>query len=507
MKRPNVLLLYTDQQRWDTIHYGGTGPYPGNPHIQTPNLDRLAREGALMANAFCNNPVCMPSRQSMLSGQYPSTLGCTTNGIEMREGVWTLPKILNSYGYHTANIGKLHFKNHSNRDHREPHPRYGFDTLIVSDEPGCYDDAYIKWVEAHDPSAVEACRVSTPPAWEGVPVEKHPRNTHEPYVFEGPEALTHTAFVAEETLSFLRRHDRRQPFFAIAGFYAPHPPLNPPPRFVEMYDPATLPLPTRDAEEAEVPWHGMDLTDEHWRTIKAYYYALVSHVDDQVGRILDYLDESGLRDDTLIVFTSDHGEHLGDHGLIQKGPPGLGSCAHVPLVVAAPRSVALPGGADLDVEAGERVFPGRVLPGRVFPHLIEAVDLAPTILDYCGVQAPPFFQGRSFRALLNGREDDYRPRPSAYIEFKDPFRSSWKTVRTHDYTYSLYTEGRNADPARATFSEATGELLFDLRVDPNETRNVAGDPDHAEALHALRAELLRRWFTVENQYPLRTGKY
>ena len=141
MRRPNVLILYTDQQRWDTIGYGGDAHYLGNPHIHTPNLNRLAAEGVLFANAYCNNPVCMPSRQSMLSGRYPSTLGCTTNGIEMPEDVWTLPRILQSYGYQTANVGKLHFKNHANRDHREPHPRYGFDTLILSDEPGCYDDA------------------------------------------------------------------------------------------------------------------------------------------------------------------------------------------------------------------------------------------------------------------------------------------------------------------------------------------------------------------------------
>ena len=164
MKRPNVLMLYTDQQRWDTIRYGG------NTHIITPNLDRLAQEGVLMENAYCNNPVCMPSRQSMLSGLYPSTLGCTTNGIEMREDVWTIPRILGNYGYTTANIGKLHFKNHSNRDHREPHPSYGFDTLILSDEPGCYDDAYIQWVSGHDPEQVENCRVSTPPAWQDKPV-------------------------------------------------------------------------------------------------------------------------------------------------------------------------------------------------------------------------------------------------------------------------------------------------------------------------------------------------
>ena len=222
MNRPNIIILYTDQQRWDTIRYAG------NPHINTPNLDRLAQDGVLAENAFCNNPVCMPSRQSMLSGLYPSTVGCMTNGIEMREDIWTLPRILKSYGYTTANIGKLHFKNHSNRDHREPHPRYGFDTLILSDEPGCYEDAHIQWVRHQDPTQVDNCRVSTPPAWEGEPVHKHPRNTHEPYIFDGPEHLTHTAFVADEVTEFINQQTGETPFFVIAGFYAPHAPLNPP---------------------------------------------------------------------------------------------------------------------------------------------------------------------------------------------------------------------------------------------------------------------------------------
>ncbi len=472
MKRPNVVLLYTDQQRWDTIHYGG------NPHIQTPNLDRLAERGVLLENAFCNCPVCMPSRQSMLSGRYPSTLGCVTNGIEMREDVLTLPKILKSYGYRTGNIGKLHFKNHSNRDHREPHPRYGFDTLILSDEPGCYEDAYIQWVREKAPDQVENCRSSTPPAWTGEPVHKQPRNTHEPYIFEGPEDLTHSAFVAEETIAFIRQH-QQGPFFVIAGFYAPHPPLNPPQRFVEMYNPATLPLPHQDkADNQDLPWASrrLALSDEHWQKVKAYYYALVSHVDDQVGRILAYLEEAGLMDNTLVIFTSDHGEYLGDHGLVQKGPPGLESCAHVPLLWTYPNKI--PG--------GQRVS-----------ALIESVDIAPTILDFCGVQCPPFFQGRSFRKLIEGAAaasaDAYQTRNSVYIEHKAPFKRSWKTVRTQHFKYCT--------------SDAGTELLYDLQDDPYEQRNVAHHPEYREARERMRHELIRRWFTIENQYPLKTGAY
>jgi len=135
-------------------------------------------------------------------------------------------------------------------------------------------------------------------------------------------------------------------------------------------------------------------------------------------------------------------------------------------------------------------FPGR-FGGQKHAELIEAVDLAPTILDYCGVQAPPFFQGRSFRRLLAG--GDYEPRASAYIEHKDPFNRSWKAVRTHEFKYCAANNG--------------SELLYDLVADPHEQRNVAADLTYADALHAMRHELLRRWFTVENQYPLKTGKY
>jgi arylsulfatase A-like enzyme len=466
MKRPNVLLLYTDQQRWDALRCAG------NEHILTPNLDALAASGALFRNAFCNSPVCMPSRQSMLSGQYPSAIGSTCNGIEMREDVPTVHSVLKPYGYHAANIGKLHFKNHSNRDHRQPHPGYGFDTLILSEEPGCYDDAYIKWVAEKDPAQVENCRCGTPPAWTGAPIAK-PHGVTEPYAFEGPEGLTHTAFVADETCDFVRRRRGNPatrpaggPFFCIAGFYAPHAPLNPPHRFVDMYDPARLPLPRMNEGE-----NRLGLSDDQWRRVKAYYYALVSHVDDQVGRILAALDEAGLREETLVIFTSDHGEHLGDHGLTTKGPPGLDSCAHVPLIVS---------------------WPGRVPAGLAFDELVELVDVAPTVLDYCGVQAVPFFQGRSLRPLIEGGKG-YVPRSSAFIEHRVPDGPSWKSVRTHRFEYCLSDGGR--------------ELLFDLRSDPHELRDVSGERRHARSLWLMRQELLRRWFEVEARTLHRTGRY
>jgi arylsulfatase A-like enzyme len=135
VRRPNILLIYTDQLRWDALGCNG------NRDVRTPNLDALAAGGLTFDHFFVQNPVCMPSRLSFLTGQYPSTLRVTHMGVPVPEDVVALPRLLSPYGYMTANIGKLHFLPHANRDHRVPHPAYGFDHLEISDEPGCYEDA------------------------------------------------------------------------------------------------------------------------------------------------------------------------------------------------------------------------------------------------------------------------------------------------------------------------------------------------------------------------------
>jgi arylsulfatase len=458
MQRPNVLLIYTDQQRWDSIGAYGLSP------CQTPQLDRLAREGALFDHCFVNAPVCMPSRQSMLSGRYPSAVGTTCNGIEMREDARCVQHVLGQYGYHCAQLGKLHFRNHAHRDHREPHPSYGFDTLILSDEPGCYDDAYLKWVEQHDPAAVEGCRCDTPPACTMPTRHRQPRGTEEPYLFAGPEDRSHSAFVAEETCDFIRRQGDGR-WFAIAGFYAPHCPINPPPRFAEMYQIAQMALPRRN------PGEGSQVADEQWRKTIAYYWALCSHVDDQVGRILQTLDDCGQRDDTLVVFTSDHGEYLGDRGRTGKGGPHDPS-SRVPLIVR---------------------YPAKIAAGQRRREIIEHVDLVPSILDWAGIQLPPIMQGRSFRPLLEPGRGGYADRDSAYIELKHPGRDAYKALRTQQHLYQIDRRGQ--------------EQLYDLEQDPHQLSNVAAVSGQRDALQACRHRLLERWFEVESQYPLPTGQY
>jgi arylsulfatase A-like enzyme len=369
-------------------------------------------------------------------------------------------------GYFSANIGKLHFTNHANRDHTARHPDYGLDQLLLSDEPGCYDDAYIAWVKSKAPSEVESCRCAHPPAYSGPGprLTTPPRETTEPYDFQGPEHLTHSAFVAEEAIRCIEQH-RARPFFIIAGFYAPHPPLNPPRRFVDWYDPESLPLPHRQKDD-----NPYGLSDTEWRRVKAYYYALVSHMDDQCGRILDALDTLGLGDNTLVLFTSDHGEHLGDHGQIQKGEPGWDSCIRVPLLVR---------------------WPARIPAGQRGSELIEQIDIVPTLLEAARVEVPDFCQGRSFLPLLLGTE--YARRASVFNEYRFPLGMSWKVVRNYKYKLCALKDGT--------------ELLYDLEADPHELDDVSGDPRYGEPLNDMRRELLRRWFQTESQYPKQTGPY
>ena len=448
--RPNILLLYTDQQRQDSL-----GCY-GNALARTPHLDRLASEGVRFDNFYVQNPVCSPSRMSLLTGRYCSSVGVGCNGILMPEDIPPLNQLLSPYGYHTAQIGKLHFWPHSRRDHRDPHPTYGFDTLILSDEPGCYNDAYIKWVESIDPSQVPGVRCALPPAAAREGIKSYcdqPRSTEEPYVFQADESLTHSSFVASEVCRYLAQ-PKTGPFFCIGGFYAPHAPVNPPQRFVDMFDPAQMPLP-RVGEEETMGDGLKHVTDDEWRQVVAYYLALVSHVDDCVGQILNTLQETGLERDTIVIFTSDHGDYLGDHGRVGKGMPGEDCITRMPFIMR---------------------YPGRFPAGKIVDDLVEGVDWAPTMLDYAAIQTPRALQGRSLRQAIE--DTDPSPRDDVLIEYFQPHGVRASTVKTRDYSYHATATGR--------------EVLFDRANDPDESRNVVTDPAHKEALSDMRRRTVIR---------------
>ena len=476
MRRPNILMLYTDQQRWDALGANG------NTEIATPNLDRLAEQGVNFDHHFVQNPVCMPSRASFLTGQYPSTLGITHMGVPVPPETITLPRLLQQYGYRSGNIGKLHFLPHANRDHREPHPDYGFDCLEISDEPGCYEDAYYAWVRARAPEQLEAISVGLPPnarVWretmgiEDPVVHPNERFPKHPLAFRADDDLTHTAFVAEQSMAFIDRQGGN-PWCCIAGFYSPHSPWVAPQRFLDLYDRDALTLIPRldDESDSASDAKSRDSLDrakdeDEIRAAHHGYYAMVSEVDHHVGRILGHLDAAGLADDTIIVFTSDHGEWLGEHGRYGKGYPGDDSVSRVPLVL--------------------RWANGLGTTGTRVSSVVEAVDVLPTLLECAAIPVPPHLQGESLVPLLEGSGDSSKEDATALTEHR-----GWKTLRTERFRYLVEMDG--------------SEKLFDLAADPKEYRDVSGDPDYATHLGEMRHRLLQRLIEIERPLP-RTWPY
>ncbi len=474
MQRLNILVLYTDQQRWDALGAAG------NPEILTPNLDRLAASGTRFSHHFVQNPVCMPSRASFLSGRYPATLGITHMGVPLPEDVRLLPHYLSVFGYRSANIGKLHALPHANRDHRVPHPRYGFDHLEISDEPGPYEDAYRAWVRHKAPEHLDRISLGLPPmtsTWQAAmgiddgivhPEDRLPKRA---VPFPAPAELTHTAFVAEQTRAFIERQDA-QPWLCIAGFYSPHSPWVVPQASLDLYDPASITLPSEAVRTARVPFSqrteaaDAGATDDELRSVIHGYYAMVSEVDHHVGQILDLLDERGLADSTMVVFTSDHGEWLGRYGRYGKGHPGDDTVTRVPLIVRNPTAM------------------GHAVP--VVDTIVEAVDVLPTILESAAIQVPPTLPGRSLQALIRGEIDPARHH-SALTE-----HTGWKSLRTRTHRYLIHDTGE--------------EALYDVVVEPDGLTNIADLPGSGEALADHRHRLLTRLLQRERPLP-RTWPY
>jgi len=438
----------------------------GNPEIRTPHLDRLAAESVHFRRCFVQNPVCMPSRISFMSGRYPSSLGITHMGVPVPENLPLLSHRLGRAGYRCANIGKLHFLPHANRDHRELHPAYGFDHLQISDEPGCYDDAYRAWVRRRAPEELDHLSIGLPPAtatWQRtMDIEdgiRHPewRGARGARAYPGREDVTHSSFVGEETAAFLRNRGDG-PFLCVAGFYSPHAPWVVPQRYLDLYRPesiATMEYPEGwKTSRGEAP---PDAATQ--RSIRHGYYAMVSEVDEHVGKIMAVLEERGLSENTIVVFTSDHGEWLGTRGLYGKGYPGDDAVARVPLLIRFPRSWG-------------------IAPRRE-EGMVEAVDVLPTLLEAAGIPIPPAVQGRSLWPLIRGEAGG---RDSALME-----GNGWKSLRTETFHYLVHADGR--------------ESLFDLESDPLEYRDVAGEPERAAVLAELRHRLLRRLVEMERPLP------
>jgi arylsulfatase A-like enzyme len=460
--------LWSDQQRPDTI-----GAY-GNGLIRTPHLDRLAAGGALFEQAYCTQPVCTPSRASALTGLFPHTHGARRCNVVLSRAVPTLAELLRPRGYVGGYVGKWHLG-------FELRPQRGFDDFWASTEDLYTHHDPQEGTSAYHRFLVDRGYAPGDPSRMGYPVFN--RET----AARLPEEVGKPAFTARECIRFLETYGDR-PFVLSANFLEPHFPFFGP--FDDLYDPEAIPLPASwyRAPGPDVPRHYRLLRREYatrnphvrsndergWKELTARYWGLCSLIDKYTGRILERLDELGLADDTIVVYTSDHGDMMGQLRMVTKSVQYEGA-VRVPLLIRAPG-----------------------LQPRRLATPVSLVDLTPTLLDLLGLPVPAHMQGESLAPLLRGG-DVAADEAEVFVEWNewDGVQQVWSPVAgvaDPDEAQPPSIDARTIRRGRWKLSlYATGEgELYDLVSDPEETRNVIHDATRAGVVADLY-DRLRRW--------------
>jgi arylsulfatase A-like enzyme len=447
--RPNVLWICTDQQRYDTI------ASLGNPLVRTPNIDRLKAEGVAFTHAYCQSTVCSPSRASFLTGRYPRTTGCRQNGQTIPARERLVSRLFADGGYTCGLAGKLHLSSCSDgKVEQRIDDGYSFFQWSHHPQPDWPENAYTQWLASRGKTWDELYTgPETPYVKHGVPAEFH-----------------QTTWCTEMAIGFLREH-RDRPWLFSWNCFDPHHPFDPPAEYLERYDPERMPLPKyRPGELTDKPhyqrldhewahnepgyFHVAAMSDDDRRQVTAAYYAMVELIDDQLGRMLTALEETGQLERTLIVFMSDHGEMLGDHGIYLKGPHFYEAAVRVPLILC---------------------WPGKFVAGTRVDGLVELVDLAPTLLEAAGLEVTIAIQGRSLLPHCTGRADPSHHRDHVYCEYYN----AW----THHRSYG--TMLRTPTEKICVYHGVDEGELYDLAADPDEFDNLWSQADHAEMRHRL----------------------
>ena len=477
-KQPNILWFCADQMRFDTI------AALGNTEIRTPSLDALIQNGVAFENCYVQNQLCTPSRASFLTGRYPAAHQVYRNGnAYFPDHEILVTKILADAGYDCGLIGKLHLSSASTEETR---PDDGYRFFKWCQNPGWEkvegSNAYWTWLREKknvDPKTLFP--LAPPYLGEGVPTELH-----------------QLAWCAETAIDFIDE-ERSGPWQLSVNPFDPHPPFDPPVEFLEKYNGEEITPPLfqesdikrqeqfstvrnqklksvnpvlNDKERAEfAPGPG----DERGAKpperfdglgIKAAYYAMIENIDAQFGRIIAYLTSTGEIENTMIVFSSDHGEMLGDHGLIYKGCKFFEGLVHVPLIIS---------------------MPGTYQTGQHSSALVESIDIAPTLLEAAGIEQPYFMQGKSLHNRLVGKASLNYHKDFVVTDFND----SLGTSEVDHYTQATMTFDGRYKLAVYHSHEGLGEL-YDLKTDPGEFDNLWDNKNHQD----LKTKLIARHLDV-----------
>ena len=444
-KRPNILWICTDQQRFDTISA------LNNSQLSTPNIDKLVATGVAFERAHCQSPICTPSRASFLTGMYPSSVHACGNGNEhWAEAAPLVTALLADAGYDCALAGKLHLAGAYGRI--EPRPKHdGYRLFHWSHDPEDQWEAghaYGDWLDSlgHDLGEMRKTPHSIPPE------------------------LHQTTWCADRAIDFMESDHGGKPWLMSVNIFDPHEPFDPPQEYLDRFDVDSLSGPKfRESDlEAQAKLSQIDFQHPSRRPeefnakwIQAAYYAMIELIDDNVGRMLESLERSGQLEDTIVIFMSDHGEMLGDHGLLLKGCRFYEGLVRAPLIIS---------------------WPGHILEGARRQALVELLDIAPTLLEAAGVSVPARMQGRSLMQLLRKEGADDHHRDFVRCEYyramnpnlAETYHGTFATmIRDERYKLVVY------------HGHGFGEL-FDLEEDPDEFDNLWDDP----ALIGTKAELM-----------------
>ena len=497
-KTPNVLFIITDQQRAD--HCG----FAGNPTVKTPYLDDLARQGTVFNNAWVSNPVCMPNRSTILTGRMPSAHGVIFNDRSLDWGTNTFVRRFRKSGYRTGLIGKSHLQHGMSKNSMVPHRGessggngyapgwdqvedferyvdhtpdapddfYGFDHIQLSIDHGArIAGHHLQWALARG-GKVDELLIDQ----DGMPPGRN-RSEHWKQIYRPPydQDLHSTTFVTEQTIDFINQaHGQDKPWLAYCSFPDPHHPMTPPGDWFDLYKPEDMPLPeSRQDPLSTAPQH-LQLfskihpkdqrnwvapcgfgSDELLQQAIAATYGMISMIDDGVGKIMHKLETLGVRDNTIVVFTSDHGDMMGDHSLFLKGFMHYRGTLQVPMVISVP---------------GET-------PG-IAESLASSIDLGPTLMDFCNLDSYDGIQGFSLRKLIE--DPTAQVRDSVLVEDDVPITTA-KLTPIPARTRTLIT------PTHKFSRNSKGEdQLFDLAQDPDEMQAL----DNIELAAELKTQLL-----------------